>query len=90
MYSSKNNQFITPIVCHLSDFTKPNLTLPKVCLQMMVDSETVERRRVWQNVWESVLDVATGSNLLWYGDQRSQVGNVRRRHLELVLATRSG
>jgi hypothetical protein len=50
MYSSKNNQFITPIVCHLSDFTKPNLTLPKVCLQMMVDSETVERRRVWQNV----------------------------------------
>ena len=38
--------------------------LPKVCLQMVVDGETVEGWRVRQNVRESVFDVATGANLL--------------------------
>ena len=62
---------------------------PEVCLEMMVDCEAVEGRRVRQDVGEGVLDVAARPDLLRDGDERGQVGDVGRRHLELVFAAGS-
>ena len=56
---------------------------------MMVDCEAVEGRRVRQDVGEGVLDVAARPDLLRDGDERGQVGDVGRRHLELVFAAGS-